>query len=583
MEESQYGSDLLVELLRRLGIRYVAANPGASFRGLHDSLSRSGDPELVMTLHEGVAVAVAHGYAKAAGKPMATALHNLVGLQHASMATFNAFADHAPIMMLGGSGPADHARRRPWIDWVHTANQQSLVVRDVVKWDAQPASLESFPDVMLRAHQLAMLQPQGPTYVAIDALLQELPAPDIDLGDWGPSPIASPTAAPARLEAVADLLLGAEHPVILADYVGRSRAGHDALLRLAEALAIPVVDLGGRHNFPTGHWADCSAERHAQVEQADVVLALDCRDVRWAISRVDHDGRDHDVLLRPGATLAVMTLNEVKHTGFLDLEPVITAAEHLLADTAIALPVLADLVEDGVAARQGLTVKVVARRERLTAHTDDLHARTRVPVESTTGGISEGVLAHRAFEAVREGPWQIGFNMFRGWPRRMWDMQEFNCHLGGSGGAGLGFGVPGSIGAALHHAELGDDTIVVDLQPDGDLLYSAQALWTAAHHNLPLLIVVVSNRSYGADWLHQMRMVTARGGDPELARHGIDLTGPVIDHAALARSQGVEAFGPVTERAALDAVLTRAASIVRDERRPVLVDVVVDLPTGSGI
>jgi benzoylformate decarboxylase/acetolactate synthase-1/2/3 large subunit len=576
--DTTYGSDLVVELLRRLGIRYVAANPGASFRGLHDSLSQVEDPELVMTLHEGVAVAVAHGYAKAAGRPMATATHNLVGLQHAAMATFNAFADHAPILMLGGSGPADHARRRPWIDWVHTANQQGQVVRDYVKWDAQPVSLEALPDVLLRAHQQATLEPQGPAYVAIDALLQELPAPQLDLGDWRARPLGSPSAPLERLEALADMLVGAEHPVIVADYVGRSRTGFDALRRLAEALAAPVVDLGGRHCFPTGHWADCTQDRFGRLADADVVLALDCRDVRWATSRVDHDRRSHTPVLRPDAKLAVITLNDLKHTGFLDLEPTISADEYLVADTGTTLPLLASLVADRLPAHRR---RIDERRVWLTAHTAALRAASGPPSEAAGGRIAEGVLSAAVYDAVREGPWQIGFNMFRGWPRRTWDLVDFNCHLGGSGGAGLGFGVPGSIGAALHAR--GSDTVIVDLQPDGDLLYSPQALWTAAHHGLPLLVVVVNNRSYGADWLHQMRVVEARGGDTARARHGIELAAPMIDHATLARAQGVEGFGPIEDRAELDAVLRKAVQVVRDERRPVLVDVVVDLPTSSGI
>lgn len=572
-----YGSDFIVALLQRLGIPYVAMNPGASFRGLHDSLSAVGQPELILALHENVAVGIGHGYGKAAGRPMATAVHNLVGLQNAALATFNAFADHAPLLMLGGSGPADHVYRRPWIDWVHTANQQGLVIRDVVKWDAQPVSLEAMPDVLLRAHQLATAVPQGPTYVAIDALLQELPAPNVSLDGWGPSPIASPTAPLDRLEAVAALLANAEHPVIVADYVGRSQAGFDALRRLVEALAAPVIDLGGRHNFPTGHWADCTADRYRRIAEADVVLALDCRDTRWAISTVDHDGRGHRVLLRPGAKLAVITLNDLKHTGFLDLEPTIRADEYLLADTAIALPQLADLVDELVPARQAA---INARREWLTEYTAQLRAKASVP-EAPNGRIHEGALAAEAFQAVREGPWQIGFNMFRGWPRKTWELIDFNCHLGGSGGAGLGFGLPASIGAALHAR--GTDTIIVDLQPDGDLLYTPQALWTAQHYNLPILIIVVNNGSYGADWLHQLRVVQARGGDPKRATHGIELSSPTVDYSALARSQGVEGMGPVVAREDLAPTLRRAARLVREERRPVLVDVVVDLPTQSGI
>ncbi|WP_405093773.1 thiamine pyrophosphate-binding protein [Micromonospora sp. NBC_01392] len=566
-----YGSDVMVALLQRLGIRYVAANPGASFRGLHDSLTTSGSPEVISALHEGVAVAVAHGYAKASGEVMAAAVHNLVGLQQAVMATFNAYADHAPVLLLGGSGPADQARRRPWIDWVHTANQQGQAVRDVVKWDTEPTSVAALPDLMLRAHQLAVAQPPGPTYVALDALMQESPAPAVDLGDWGPAPLAPPTAPLDRLEAVADLLVAAESPVVLADFVGRSRAGFDALRRLAESLAVPVVDLGSRHNFPTGHWADCTADRAGRLADADLVLALDCRDVRWATSQVDNDRRGYRMLTRPGTKLAVITLNDLKHNGFLDLEPPIRADEYLVADTAVALPVLADLVAERVARRADA---VAARREWLTGHTAALRAAEGPPPESPHGGITEGVLAAATYDAVRDGPWQIGFTMFRGWPRRTWDLVDYNCHLGGSGAGGLGFGIGGSIGAALHHRD--DDTVVVDLQPDGDLLYTPQALWTAAHHRLPLLAVVVNNRSYGADWLHQRRVVQTRGGDLDRARHGMDLTGPDVDHAGMARAQGVEAF-TVVDRDALASTLTEAVKGVR-EGRPVLVDVVVDLP-----
>lgn len=575
-----YGSDVVVDLIRRLGITHVAVNPGASFRGLHDSLSRAGSPEMVLTTHEGVAVAVAHGYAKAAGRPMAAALHNLVGLQHASMAVFNAFADHSPILLLGGSGPADHARRRPWIDWVHTAHQQALIVRDSVKWDAQPTSIEAMPDIMRRAHQIAVHQPAGPTYVALDSLLQETETDGVDLAGWGPSPM-SPLSAPSdRLEAIADLLVGSDHPVIVADNVGRSRAGFDALRRLVEALAAPVIDLAARHNIPTNHWADCTVEYEHRVAEADAILALDCRDTRWALSRTNHHGRSHEMLPRPDAQVAVITLNDLKHSGFLDLEPVVRADEHVVADTAVALPALADLVDERVADAQ---TRISRRRDWLTEHTAALHAedRRQAAAPGADGGISEGELCAEVFEAVREGPWQVGFNSFRGWPRRTWDMIDFNCHLGGSGGAGLGYGLGASMGAALAHPN--DDTIVVDLQPDGDLLYTASGLWTAAHHQLPVLVVVVNNRSYGADWLHQMRMLDQRGGDPELAEHAIHLTGPTVDHAMLARAQGVEGFGPVTRREDLAPTLVRAAAVVRGQRRPVLVDVVVELPGRSGI
>ena len=124
---AEWGSDVVVDLLKAFEIEYIAINPGATFRGLHDSLVNYGGnhaPEIILCNHEEIAVALAHGYARAKGRPMAAAVHNVVGLQHASMAIYNAWADRLPVIVMGGTGPMDSANRRPWIDWVHTANVQ---------------------------------------------------------------------------------------------------------------------------------------------------------------------------------------------------------------------------------------------------------------------------------------------------------------------------------------------------------------------------------------------------------------------------------------------------------------------------
>ena len=157
----RYGSDLVVDLLRAAGIEHVAINPGATFRGIHDSLVNYGErrPEHILTNHEEIAVAMAHGYAKAKGRPMAAFVHDIVGLQHASMAIYNAFCDRAPILVLGGGGPMDATRRRPWIDWIHTALVQGNQVRDYVKLDDQPASVSAIPEAILRAWRVARTEP----------------------------------------------------------------------------------------------------------------------------------------------------------------------------------------------------------------------------------------------------------------------------------------------------------------------------------------------------------------------------------------------------------------------------------------
>ena len=126
-----YGSDVAVWMMRALDIPYVALNTGSSFKYLQDSIVNYADntrPEIIQCTHEEISVAIAHAYAKAAGKPIACATHNIVGLQHASMAIYNAFGDRAPVIVLGGTGPMDITTRRPGIDWRHTALVQGDMV-----------------------------------------------------------------------------------------------------------------------------------------------------------------------------------------------------------------------------------------------------------------------------------------------------------------------------------------------------------------------------------------------------------------------------------------------------------------------
>src|SRR5262245_20879893 len=279
-----YGSDLVVDLLRAVGIDYVALNPGATYRGLHDSLVNYGGnraPELILTTHEEIAVALAHGYAKAKGAPMAAVVHDIVGLQHASMAIFNAFCDRAPVLVLGATGPMDATRRRPWIDWIHTALVQGAQVRDYVKLDDQPASVAAVPEAFLRAWRVACTEPQGPVYLCLDAGLQEQPLEQpVALPDVARfRPPAPPHADPRVIEETARHLVEARFPLIVVESLGRRPEATASLGRLAELLAAPLIDLAGesqgRPSVPSHHPLDVSDARHEVVGEADVVLALD--------------------------------------------------------------------------------------------------------------------------------------------------------------------------------------------------------------------------------------------------------------------------------------------------------------------
>ena len=218
------------------------------------------------------------------------------------------------------------------------------MVRDFVKWDDEPISLDAMTSSLVRAHRLAMTSPEGPTFVAMDALLQEEPAPDTQF-EHLLSPLPNAITAPLPdLERLGDMIVAAERPVILADFVGRSEAGYGGLIALAEAAVAPVVDLGSRHNFPSDHWADGTSHHKALLRDADLVVALDLRDVRWAVSEIDletHGSRD---LMPAGTPIVGISLTELMHRGFNDRESVVGAELMLLADTSVALPVLAELV-----------------------------------------------------------------------------------------------------------------------------------------------------------------------------------------------------------------------------------------------
>ncbi len=574
-----YGSDLIVDLLWDLGIEYAALNPGATFRGLHDSIVNYGGnerPQLIQCGHEEIAVAIAHGYAKAAGRPMAAIVHNIVGLQHASMAVFNAWCDRVPMLLLGGTGPMAVEQRRPWIDWIHTALVQGQVVRDYVKWDDQPASLASIPEAVLRAYRIAVTEPQGPVYLCFDAALQEMPLTgEIPLPDGSRYLPPAPAAADAgALDDAAALLAGAERPVIVAEYVGRNPAAVGALVALVDRLAAPVIDLygHGRFNFPNTHPLDLTGAQAELLAAADVVLALDVLDLYGTLSLVDRTTRRSEPIIPRGSRVIHITLADFASRSWAaDYQRLAPVDVPILADTSLALPALAERIEE----RLKDTGTRRDRYERLRAQHEALRREAQARAKRTWDAvpIAPARLAAEVWEAVRHEDWVLANGTLDGWTRALWDWTRPDQYLGYSGGAGLGYGMGASIGVALAHRDSG--RLCVDLQPDGDLLYTPQALWTAAHHRIPLLVVVCSNRTYHNDEVHQELMAQARGRPVENKVIGIRLEEPAVDFAGMARALGMYGEGPIEDPAAIGPALRRAIHVVKEEGLPALVDVVI--------
>jgi acetolactate synthase I/II/III large subunit len=575
-----YGSDLVVDLLRAVGIEHVALNPGATFRGLHDSLVNygQGTPELILTTHEEIAVALAHGYAKAKGAPMATVVHDIVGLQHASMAIFNAFCDRAAVLVLGGTGPMDTTRRRPWIDWIHTALVQGTQVRDYVKLDDQPSSIGAIPESFLRAWRLARAEPQGPVYVCLDAALQEdsldRPVPLPDVGRFQPA--AAPHGDPRAIDEAARRLVEARFPLIVVEGVGRRPEATPVLCRLAERLAAPLVDLAveyqGRPSVPGAHPLDMSGARHEVVGEADVVLALDVTNLLGALGQTDRSTREVRLLSEHTHVIAISLDDYAVRSWAQTYQSLVPVDVPIAADAALALPALLAAVEDRLATDSRATERR-QRAERIATRHAALRAewQATAQLERSLKPLAPSALAAEIWEVIKSEDWVLANGTGKGWARRLWDWQpERTC--GGSGGAGLGYGLPAALGVTLAHR--GSGKLCVNLQADGDLLYVVSGLYTAAHHRLPLLTVMFNNRTYGNDEEHQETVAKARGRPVENKVVGIRIDEPAPDFARIAQGFGVHAEGPVEDVAAVGPALRRALRVVKDEGRPALVDAV---------
>lgn len=555
-------SDAVVDLLIDAGIEHVAFNPGASFRGLHDSLvhHRDDGPTPLLCLHEGVAIAVAHGYAKACGRPMAAVVHDVVGLQHATMAIYNAWCDRVPMLVLGGTGPVSTTARRPWIDWIHTALVQGNQVRDYVKWDDQPADAPSIPRSLARALTLAAASPPGPVYVCVDAGLQENPLPGgFDWEGMAAHPVPCPPApGPDDVRAMADLLRTASRPLIATDFVGDDPAAFAGLVTLAELTAVPVLDCGARLNFPTSHPLNVTYAPEV-VADADTVLGLDVDDFdgalrRTAARRAVHAGLGH--LRARGWSNDFQELPALERHVTAAAGPTLAALLVELRADPVAPEILADRRERW-ATEPG---------ERLaTARTAALRAEAAgaIPVPRLLAELWP-LLAARDMTVVHGEPPPWGHE------RRLWALDRPRCHLGSAAGGGLGDGPGSAIGATL--ALRGAPTLCVNLQPDGDLLFTPSALWTAVHERLPLLTIVLDNREYRNTVDHAGRVGDARGRGLGRRHVGAVIDDPPVDHAALARSMGMWATGAVADPADLpDAI--RAALTEIDAGRPALVHV----------
>jgi len=566
----RWASDVIVDLLHAYELPYAALNPGASYRGLHDSIVNYGGNRPVMMLcqHEEIAVQIAHGYAKASGKPMVAILHNLVGLLHANMAIYYAYADRAPVFIIGATGPMDETKRRPRIDWIHTALVQGEAVRAYTKWDYQPTVIDGVPESFARAYAVMMTEPRGPIYMCYDAWLQEQPLErDVPLPPSRAQKVPAPMAPdPASLARAAEILASAKRPVILAEYVGREPAGFQALVELAETLGAPVWDVNARLNFPSRHPLNLSMVKDV-FRDADVLLCLDTRDWERATTELVSTTRQVTSVVPAACKWIDIGFGDLEISSWaMDYQRLAHADLRILADTTLAIPALSALLKGKVRRDQ------VAERR---AAAEQLGRKARAQWEREAredwdaSPITLPRLASELWTAIKGEDWVLTANTLEDWTRILWDFDKPYRHPGKSLGTATQLGI--SLGVALAHREA--KRLVVDIQPDGDLMFDAGALWVAAKHRIPMLVVMYNNRAYYNDWEHQIRMAKLRGTPEERAYIGMDMDDPAPDFAALAKSMGWYAEGPIDQPGEVAPALKRAIARVK-AGQPALLDTI---------
>ena len=544
--EEFWGSDPIAAMLRELDIPYISLVPGSSYRGLHDSIVNllgNRAPQMVLNIHEENAIAVAHGYAKVTDRMIAAAVHANIGLLRAPMAIYNAWCDRAPILILGATGPWDAAKRRPWIDWIHTSSDQGGLIRNFTKWDNQPGSPAAAMEALLRAAQIAQTAPRGPVYINLEVKMQEEkigPMPDLPDSARYRVP-AAVRPAPDLVAVAAKLLSGAKNPVILAGRCSRGLDGWRSRVALAEKLNAPVLtSIKLAAAFPTDHrlhpvppFQALAPEARKLIVAADVILSLDWLDLAGTFKQAY--GANPVT-----AKVIQVSCDAHSHRGWsADHQGLPPIDCYLMCETDAAVPLLLEAVSARIASA------ALPAAEPLAPIPDAVSLRgVGAALATATRGID---VCYTRFPLG----WNGAYTHFR----------HPLDYIGHDGGAGVGSGPGMTVGAGL--ALKGSGRIPIALMGDGDFLMGNTAVWTAAHYQIPCLMIVCNNRSFYNDELHQGRMAAHRGRPEENRWIGQHIAQPDIDIAAMARSQGALGIGPVTKPADVQPAIEQGIAAVR--------------------
>lgn len=576
--QSTSGSDYMVDVLKSLNIEYAAINSSSSVRGLQESIVNYGGnkPELLTVLHEEIGVAMAQGYAKIAGKPMAVLAHGTVGLQHASMGLYNAYCDQVPVMMLIGNA-MDVQKRGLAVDWQHTAQDPAAMVRDFLKWDDQPASLVHFGESAVRAYQMAMTPPMAPVLLSVDQDLQEDPLP----GGVKPplkkvAKVAPVSADSGAILEVAKLLVAAENPVLVAERMARTQAGMDSLVELAELLQCAVIDGIARTNFPNLH--PLNQTMQFSMASADLIVGLEVNSF-WHLLNSQADRIVKRVTRKARADVKTVNFSAKAlflHSNYQEFGRFESVDLLVPADAESSLPSLIEACKRLITSKDRSRFKTRGARLAEASRNAREAAKRRASIGWNNSPITGARLCAEVYAQIKHEDWSlVGQGFHAPWQKWLWEADKTYRFNGYSGGWGLGYNLPGSLGGALANKAHG--RLSVAFQGDGDFMYCPSTLWTAAHHRIPILYVMHNNRSYHQEIMHIQKLASRRNRG--IRADSVDianvLTDPNIDFSGMAKAMGVYGEGPIENPADIAPALKRAIAVVK-QGLPALVDIVCD-------
>lgn len=559
------GSDLMVQVLKDLGLEYVVANPASSFEGIQESLinyseSPNHQPEFITALHEESAVDMAHGYAKAEGRPIAVMIHGSIGLMHASMAIYQAYQTQTPVVIIAGRDDTNFLRAQ-------SANDIAGIVRSFTKWDAHPKTLPESLDAIHECYRQAITPPCGPAVVVLDAELQKEEAGDLPVPQYRPPRITGISTTQAS--ELASRLIEANNPRIS---VGRFRTpeGISRAVELAELVGAAVTTRAAYEpmSFPQDHplCGDGSEGDH------DFVLGLEAAGLHWSIIGPHRRTlKDRDVT---GIGYGFVRPPVAPLRG--PYAPPAKGERDITADAEASIPLVIAELWDRLGADDRRRIEA-RRRRHAEANARTKQEQLRVALDDRLKGwngspISLGRLYVELYSLVRNEDWCLASptQFSSGHNRVFWEHNKPYSHLGMHGAGGLGYCIGACTGAAL--AAKHRERIVLNIQTDGDLNYVPGSLWTAAHHQLPMLVIMHNNRGYHQELMYAQYIAGVRGRGGDRAHIGTTFRNPTISYAKLGEAYGVESEGPIEDPNELYAALERGIAAVKSGR-PYLIDV----------